>query len=208
MVPDDQGGAPSQSAPDIGRRDVSWLGERRSVAVKRLGPPAPTDEELRQVLTAALAAPDHGALRPWRLILCMPRSRERLADLFVSAKLGLNPGATELELMREREKAMRPPVLLAVVAAPKPGLGSIPEAEQVASAGAALQSILLAAHGLGYGAIMLSGSRCAAANVRAELGVGAGETILGFISIGTIVDTPKLASRPQLSDVLRIYEGS
>jgi nitroreductase len=126
----------------------------------------------------------------------------------VAAKLGLNPAATDLELTREREKAVRPPVLLALVSAPKHGLSAIPEAEQIASAGAALQSILLAAHGLGYGAIMLSGSRCAAENVRMALGVQAGETILGFISIGRIVDTPKLASRPQLSEVLRIYDGS
>jgi nitroreductase len=103
---------------------------------------------------------------------------------------------------------LRPPVLVALVAAPKPGLVQIPEAEQIASAGAALQSVLLAAHGLGYGAIMLSGSRCAAENVRAALRAEAGETILGFISIGTIVDTPRLASRPALSDVLRTFEGT
>jgi len=188
------------------RHDVSWLAERRSVAVKRLGPPAPSNDEMQQILRAALAAPDHGALRPWRIIVCTPDSRERLASLFVVARLAINPSATDLELSREREKAVRPPVLLAMVAAPKIGL-SIPEIEQIASAGAALQSILLSAHGLGYGAIMLSGSRCAAENVRAALGVKAGETILGFISIGTIVDTPKLASRPDLGDVVQTFDG-
>jgi nitroreductase len=208
MVPDDRQAGFGQRVTPAERHDVSWLAERRSVAVKRLGPPAPAEDELRQILSAALAAPDHGALRPWRLVLCTPDSRERLAELFVAAKLGLNPAATDLELTREREKAVRPPVLLALVSAPKPGLSTIPEAEQIASAGAALQSILLAAHGLGYGAIMLSGSRCTAENVRAGLGVAPGETILGFISIGSIVDTPKFASRPQLSDVLRIYDGS
>lgn len=207
MVPDDRQAALNDAgAPS--RHDVSWLQGRRSVAVKRLGPPAPTDDEIRQVLSAALAAPDHGALRPWRLILCAPQSRERLADLFVAAKLARHPGSTQIELEREREKALRPPVLLALVAAPKPGIDKIPEIEQVASAGAALQSILLAAHGLGYGAIMLSGGRCAAENVRAALGVGASETLLGFISIGTIVDTPRRASRPSLSDVLNIFDGS
>jgi nitroreductase len=206
MVPDDRQAGLRPVAAE--RHDVSWLLGRRSVAVKRLGPPAPSERELRQILEAALAAPDHGALRPWRIVLCSPESRDRLAELFVEAKLVLNPSATELELTREREKALRPPVLLALIAAPKPGLATIPEIEQVASAGAALQSILLAAHGLGYGAIMLSGSRCTAENVRSALGVQPGEMILGFISIGSIVDTPKLASRPQLSDVLRVYDGS
>jgi nitroreductase len=208
MVPDDRQTAPNDAAARARRHDVSWLSGRRSVAVKRLGPPAPTEDELRQILSAALAAPDHGALRPWRLILCAPQSRERLAELFVAAKLARHPGSTGIERERERDKALRPPVLLALIAAPKPGIGAIPEIEQVASAGAALQSILLAAHGLGYGAIMLSGSRCAAENVRGALGVGAGETLLGFISIGTVVDTPRLASRPSLSDVLSVFGGS
>jgi nitroreductase len=208
MVPDDERAVPSGEGALQSRHDVSWLRRRRSVAVKRLGMPAPTDEELQQILSAALSAPDHGALRPWRLILCASQSRERLAELFVAAKLARHPDSTGLELEREREKALRPPVLVALIASPKPGLAQIPEAEQIASAGAALQSVLLAAFGLGYGAIMLSGSRCAAGTVRAALAVGAGETLLGFISIGTIVDTPKPASRPSLSDVLSVFDGS
>ena len=208
MVPDDRQAGLSHPATPAERHDVSWLLDRRSVAVKRLGLPAPSEDDLRQILSAALAAPDHGALRPWRLVVCTQESRARLAELFVAAKLKLNPAATELELVREREKALRPPVLLALIAAPKMNLAKIPEIEQIASAGAALQSILLAAHGLGYGAIMLSGSRCAAENVRAALGVEAGETMLGFISIGSIADTPRLASRPVLSDVIRTYDGS
>jgi nitroreductase len=207
MVPDDQQGELSDHVRPKSRRDVAWLRDRRSVAVKRLGPPAPTEDELELILSAALAAPDHGALRPWRLVLCVEEARSDLADLFVAAKRQLNPEATDLEVAREREKAERPPVLLALVATPKSGHATIPEAEQIASAGAALQSILLAAHGLGYGAIMLSGSRCTADCVRDALGVGAGELLLGFISIGTIVDTPRQASRPQLGDVLRVFKG-
>lgn len=179
----------------------SWLLDRRSVAVKRLGPPAPRADEQALILSAALTAPDHNALRPWRLVLCGAESRAPLADLFVAAKLALNPGASALELEREREKAERPPLLLALIAAPKPD-PRVPQAEQIASAGAALQSILLAAQALGYGAIILSGSRCQAAPVHAALGVAAGEHLLGFISIGSIVDTPRLASRPELRDVL------
>jgi len=180
----------------------SWLLDRRSVAVKRLGPPAPSLEEQHAILSAALTAPDHNAMRPWRLVLCEPGSRAPLADLFVAAKLALNPAASALELEREREKAERPPLLLALIAAPKGDFTRVPEAEQIASAGAALQSILLTAQALGYGAIILSGSRCQAASVQAALGVAEGEYLLGFISIGSIVDTPRLASRPRLQDVL------
>ena len=35
----------------------------------RLTEPAPTEEHLRQMLEAAVAAPDHGELKPWRFTL-------------------------------------------------------------------------------------------------------------------------------------------
>ena len=188
-------------------RDVSWIPNRRSVAVKRLGGHAPTTDELNLILRAALAAPDHGALRPWRIVRCSRASRTRLADLFVTGKRERHPDSTEVQLEREREKATRPPVLLALIAAPKHGYDKVPIEEQLATAGAAIQSMLIAAYGLGYGAIILSGSRCVDAGVRAALGVAGEETLLGFLSIGTIVEEPKLAPRPNLEDVVFDFDG-
>lgn len=189
-------------------RDISWLAERRSVAVRRIGEPGPAPDQVRAILAAALAAPDHGALRPWRIVICAPDGRERLATLFVAAKLHLKPDATDVELGRERDKALRPPVLLAMLALPKPPRGEVTEAEQLACAGAAMQSVLLAAHGLGYGAIILSGSRCADAGVRAAFGLRDADHLLGFISIGTIVDTPLLAPRPVLEDMVGRFDAA
>jgi nitroreductase len=187
--------------------DVSWIPGRRSIAVKRLGEPGPNPDELGIILRAALAAPDHGALRPWRVIRCSQASRARLAYLFVTGKLERHADSTEVQLEREREKATRPPVLLALIASPKRGHDKVPVEEQLATAGAAIQSMLIAAHGLGYGAIILSGSRCSDAGVRAALEVGAEETLLGFISIGSIVEEPKLAPRPNLGDVAFEFDG-
>jgi nitroreductase len=130
-----------------------------------------------------------------------------LAEIFVQAKRVRHPDSTEIQLEREREKAVRPPVLLALIAATKPEHEKIPEAEQLASAGAALQSVLLATHGLGYGAIILSGSRCHDPDIRQLLGIAASETFLGFISIGTVVEEPKHASRPKLEDVAFDFDG-
>jgi nitroreductase len=185
---------------------VAWIAERRSVAVKRLGGPGPDARELDLILRAALPAPDHGALRPWRIVRCRAEGKARLAGLFVARKLERNPEATAAEIEREREKAERPPVLLAVIAAPRPS-AKVPEPEQIAGAGAALQGALLAAYGLGFGAIMLSGDRCADPGVRAALGIGRTETLLGFISIGTIVAEPKAARRAERSEVLFDFDG-
>lgn len=188
--------------------DVAWLARRRSVAVRRMGGPGPSEAELAQILAAALAAPDHGALRPWRVIRCTENGKSRLADLFVAAKQHSKPDATEVELSRERDKALKPPVLLAMLATPKPAKAEITEAEQLAAAGAAMQSILLAAFGLGYGAIILSGSRCADPAVRRAFGLHDGDHLLGFISIGTVVDTPIASRRPLLEEMVVNYDGT
>jgi nitroreductase len=187
--------------------DISWLAERRSVAVRRMGGPGPSETELEQILSAALTAPDHGALRPWRVIRCAASGQARLAELFVAAKQRLKPDASEVELSRERDKALKPPVLLAMLAMPRASKGEITEAEQLACAGAAMQSILLAAFGLGYGAIILSGSRCADPVVRQAFGLGDGDHLLGFISIGTVVDTPLTSRRPTLDEMIGTYDG-
>ncbi|HTI44829.1 MAG TPA: nitroreductase [Candidatus Nitrosotalea sp.] len=190
------------------KHDISWLTERRSVAVRRMGAPGPSAAELTQILSAALAAPDHGALRPWRVVRCSEQGKARLAELFIASKLRLKPDATETELGRERDKAMKPPVLMAMLATPKPAKGEITEAEQFASAGAAMQSILLVAFGLGYGAIILSGSRCADPAVRQAFGLSERDHLLGFISIGTVMDTPIPAPRPKLEEMVAVYDGA
>jgi nitroreductase len=197
----------SGSATSRHVHDISWLLDRRSAAVRRLGGPGPSEAELTQILTAALTAPDHGALRPWRIIQCTDAGRVALAELFVAAKLRQKPDAGEAELAREREKALRPPVLLGLLAKPKMERPEITEPEQIACAGAAMQGILLAAFGLGYGAIILSGSRCADPGVRQAMGAEGSDHLLGFISIGTIIDTPIPSRRPNLDDMLQIFDG-
>jgi nitroreductase len=186
---------------------ISALLSRRSVAVRRLGGPGPSPAELAAILEAATMAPDHGALRPWRLIEIGAGARAGLADIFVAAKRKAQSELTQAELTqmeidRERDKALRPPVLIALVARPRTDHPVVTAAEQMATAGAAMQSILIAAHLLGYGAIILSGARCQDEDIRARLGILPPEEFLGFISIGSIVDTPLLSRRPDLADMV------
>lgn len=175
---------------------------RRSVAVRRLGPPGPWPHELERILEAALMAPDHGALRPWRLVEIGSGLREELAALFVAAKRKTQAELNAAEIERERDKALRPPVLLALLARTRADHPTVTEAEQLATAGAAMQNILIAAHFLGYGAIILSGARCQDPDIRARLGILPADHFLGFISIGSIVSEPIPGPRPELAAML------
>lgn len=181
--------------PSLPSGPLPMLLGRRSVSPRRLSAPGPEAEHLDLMLQAALSAPDHGRLYPWRVIEFRADARQGLADLFEGEKKRRDPMASADDLRRARAHATEPPGLLAFVVSLRQRK-QVPLREQWLAAGAALGNLLNAAHELGYGAIVLSGDRCFDPEVAAELGLGAGETLAGFVSIGTIAAPPPDTSRP------------
>ena len=54
-------------------------------SIPHLEDPAPTEEEMKEVYNAALRAPDHAWLRPWKYIEVTGDGRQKLAEAFVNA---------------------------------------------------------------------------------------------------------------------------
>ncbi len=161
------------------------------VSPTEIGDPAPDDETLRKIVAAALRAPDHGRLHPWRFISIRGDGRRRLGGIFASALQRRDPKATPEILERESQKPLRGPLLLVAVARiAEPS--KIPAVEQLLSVGAAAQNIMLASHALGFGAMWKTGDAAYDASVKEALGLEASEAIAGLIYIGT----PKAAPKP------------
>lgn len=172
---------------------IAPLLERRSVSPKRLRKPGPSAEQIDLILQAALRAPDHGGLHPWRVVEFREGQRAALADRFEEEKRRRDPLASSTDLRRAREHATRPPVLLAFVVVPR-ARSKVPAREQWLAAGAALGNLLNAAHQLGFGAIMLSGERCFDPVLGAELGIKPDEFLAGFVSLGSVAEAPPARS--------------
>lgn len=168
---------------------IAPLLERRSVSPKRLRAPGPSPEQIDLILQAALRAPDHGGLHPWRVVEFREGQRAALADRFEQEKRRRDPLASPADLRRAREHATRPPVLLAFVVVPR-ARSKVPAREQWLAAGAALGNLLNAAHQLGFGAIMLSGERCFDPVLGVELGIRPDEFLAGFVSVGSVAEAP------------------
>ena len=151
------------------------------ISVAALGEPGPGAAQLATMLRAATRAPDHGRMRPWRFVAVSGGGRAALGEAFVRAAQARDPAA---DASRERAKPLRAPLVLAVAAAlePRPG---VPDVEQVLSAGAAAQNILLAAHAMGFGAIWRTGDAAYAPEVKQALGLRAQDAIVAFLYIGT-----------------------
>ena len=100
------------------------------VSVTRLVDPAPTAAQLDVLLRAALRAPDHGQLRPWRFLTVQGEARTRLGELFADALRLREPDATEEALRQPRKMPLRAPMVLIVIARVLPH-PKIPASEQV-----------------------------------------------------------------------------
>lgn len=150
---------------------------------KTYGASAPTREHLAQVLQAAVRAPDHGRLRPWRFMLIEGDQRRKFGDLLAASALRRVPGLSEGDLQRERAKALRAPLIIVTACRVVPGT-KVPAIEQLLAAGAATQNILLALHALGYVAAWKTGEAAYDAEVKKALGLAADDHIVGFVYTG------------------------
>lgn len=193
----------SDTHPDPEAALQALLG-RYSVGPKHLVEPAPSDEELRLMVRAALRAPDHGELAPWRFKIVRGAARQQMAELFAAAARAA--GKDEAGAALDAERALRPPVSVAVVARLDLGHPQVPAHEQWAAIGGALALFLTAAHALGYGGKMLSGAKVRDPAIAAAF-CGPGETLLGWIALGTPARRPSGPSRKVDESVAMSFWG-
>ena len=153
------------------------------VSVPALEGPAPTAEQLENMYRAALRAPDHGAIQPWRFLNVQGEGRNRLGELFLQAAAEGQP-LSEEQQTKYRNMPLRAPLIIVAIAATREH-PKVPHSEQVIAAGCAVQNMLLAAHAQGLGAIWRTGEFAYNATVMAGLGLQAGEEIVGFLYVGT-----------------------
>lgn len=165
----------------------------------KLGEPAPDAESLRLALEAALRAPDHGMLRPWRILLVRGEGRGQLGAVLREALLARKPDATPEELDKEQRKPLRAPLIVIVCARVREH-PKAPPVEQMLSAGAAVQNILLALHARGFAGMWRTGPAAYDARVKAALGLDASDAVVGFLYVGTPTAPAPAFPRPNPAD--------
>ena len=184
---------------------MSFLLSRKSIVAQWLTDPGPSADDLDYMLQAAVRAPDHGWIRPWRFIVI--QDKEKMADLFEQALRIRNPDASADDLAKERGKPLRAPLLITVVVQKTDEKPEIPMQERLLSGGAAAQNILLAAHEKGYGAMWVTGKPAYDPTIKAGLNIGSDDEIVGFIYIGTPDRHIGDRKRPDPADYTRYWTG-
>jgi len=183
------------------------LMSRRST--KFLRAPAPKQEELDDILQAAMSAPDHGKLRPWRFVVIRGEAIGKLADMALDAvKRSGDPRMTE-----EKEKSVRQwmsevPLFIGLAHKIFHDNAKVPEQEQLLATGAAVMNILNGVHALGYGAFWSTGLGTYLDEVQDALGLDPLDyRFLGFLAIGTPGCALPVVQRPDFREFVTEWTG-
>ncbi|HEX6499455.1 MAG TPA: nitroreductase [Micromonosporaceae bacterium] len=176
---------------------IDAVRSRRSVG--RLVDPAPSDEEILDLVTEAATGPDHGLLRPWRLITVRGDARRTLGEAFAADLPDDDAAGRE----RAAGKPLRAPLLLSIVLEPREN-PKVPEWEQLAATAAMVHNLSLLLHAGGWGAMWRTGAPVRSPHVHKLLGLSAGEQLLGWLYVGTPRDA-NLPPRPPFDPRDRIY---
>ncbi len=154
---------------------------------------------IEQVLEAAVQAPNHYRVRPWRFVVLTGAARERLGDIFAQDLRAQNPNLPESAYEKARARPLRAPVLIAV-AAEKPARPGEILVENICAAAAAVQNLLLAAHALGLAAKWRTGAAAAQPRVKEFLGFAPDQPLIAFVYLGYPAFEPPAAERPSHAD--------
>jgi nitroreductase len=185
---------------------LAALATRASTPSRLLSEPGPDRAALEAMLTLALRVPDHGKLAPWRYLVIEGAAREAMSAVLVRRFLEREPAAIEAAVAMERQRFLHAPVVVTVIARTTPN-HKIPVQEQLLSAGAVCFQLLLAAQAYGFGAQWLTGWAAYDVEIARALGLGAQESVIGFIHIGTPREPAPERPRPLLAAHLSRWTG-
>jgi len=179
---------------------IQLLLSRRSGSAKAMCGPGPSPAELATILKAAARVPDHGKLIPWRFLVIEGEARTRAGALLVDALRQTETVSPERQA-QEAARFLRAPVVVAVVSKARESI-PIPLWEQELSAGAVCQTLLIAAHALGFVANWLTEWCAYHPLVKEGLGLKPGERVAGFIYIGNSAAPLEERPRPDMKKVV------
>ena len=159
---------------------LELLINRRSAS--RLAEPAPTGEQLQNILRAGMRAPDHKSMQPWHFFVIEGEGRERFSAVLEQGAIAA--GSDDKAIDKARNAPFRAPLIITVVAKCEEN-HKVPRWEQEMSAGCAVMAMQMAAVAQGFGGIWRSGALTESPVVRDAFGCREQDKIVGFLYLGT-----------------------
>lgn len=179
---------------------------RRSVPALKLREPGPSAEQIEAAIAAALRAPDHNNLKPWRCVLIRGAARQRLSELLHTRMREREPATPPQKLEKVRNNPLAAPLVIAISARVR-AADKVPELEQLLSCGAATMNMQNAFQAQGFASIWLTGGNAYDPQVAQALNFPPDERCLGFLYVGSAAPPDSLALSVRPSDFMREWNG-
>ena len=157
-------------------------------------------ELIERILESGVHAPNHKITEPWRFHVFSGKGRGELAR--VRAEIARLQAEAEGEseemaagrISRERKKAFRAPVIIAVIS--EAGRDEVETLENYAACAAAVQNMQLTAHALGLAAMWRTGPIVYHQEMRRFFGLKENDRIVAHVYVGY----PDMGVRPRRRD--------
>lgn len=173
---------------------LDLLQRRRSC--KKFGDTAPSREQLDQMFKAALRAPDHGRLKPYRFVVIEDRVKFKqcLLDTVAEFELG------EHGLGKAEKLSKQSPCVVAVIAKLDDQNPKVPVWEQQVCAGCATYGLQLAANVLGFETVWISKHWVKSQSIRQALRCADHEQIIGLVMIGSPLEKTEITTASETEE--------
>ena len=171
---------------------------KRRRSIGKMTSERPSRQQIERLLEAATHAPNHHKVQPWKFIVLAGGAREELgalmADSLADRLEETSSEKAQAMLNKERNKLMRAPVVIVVVAEP-PRQPKVLEIENIEATAAAVQNMLLAGEEMGLACMWRTGDAAYDPRVKQWHGLAPEEHIVSFLYVG-FPAMPRLERKP------------
>lgn len=166
---------------------------------------------VEQILESAIHAPNHKITEPWRFHVFsdkgrgeFARARAKLAEILAGEE-GEEPDLIAGRVSRERKKAFRAPVVVAVIS--RGGRDEVETLENYAASAAAVQNMQLTAHSLGLASIWRTGPVAYHPFMRDFFNLEDGDKIVAYLYLGYPDMGERRRRRTSANELTTWHEG-
>lgn len=143
------------------------------------------DDQILQLLELADWAPTHGHTEPWRFYIYGGKNLKRFGLLHGDLYWTHTEDTKRSEAKRDKlVESARLASHLIIAVLSRDAHGKIPESEELSSVSAAMQNMLLGATALGIASFWSTGGMAYHPSLKALLGLGEADRIVGFLYLG------------------------
>lgn len=177
---------------------------RRSVFPDQFDPGKKIDDAIiREIITNATWAPDHGRSEPWQFFVFTGEGLNKLAAFqseLYKQEAGENfKEATYIKLQRQPLKASH----IISIGMKRTTTKNIPETEDIAAVACAVQNIYLSVTAYGLGGYWTTGGVTYIEKAKLFFGLGAQDKLLGFFYIGHVAIPSVGATRSPIEEKVK-----